>query len=162
MEISRKKIGSAELAARERDLVAKIEEIRKSFVSEFDEYGCEIVAEYVMIGEYDREYTELDHALENYKNGYVSRALLTVREKDVSEPVIDLDPDEYESEEAYEVAKNALIAQSEREREIACTEIMLMRIYKTFWVETVSLCEDVSRIEADLAEFAEKLKEQNK
>ena len=57
------------------------------------------------------------------------------------------------------MAKNALAAQSEREREVACTELMLMRIYKTFWIETVSLCEDVSPIEADFEEFAAKLRE---
>jgi len=161
MEISRKKISTADLIAKERELVEKITEINERYSAELDSLGCESVLEFVKIGEYDDEYTDIDFAEENYKNGYVSRALITVREKAVDEAPIELDREEYESDEAYEVAKNALAAQSEREREVARTEIMLMRIYKTFWVETVSLCEDVSPVDADLCEFVAKIKERN-
>lgn len=161
MEISRKKISTADLIAKERELVEKITEINERYSAELDSLGCESVLEFVKIGEYDDEYTDIDFAEENYKNGYVSRALITVREKAVDEAPIELDREEYESDEAYEVAKNALAAQSEREREVARTEIMLMRIYKTFWVETVSLCEDVSPVDADLCEFVGKIKERN-
>ncbi|MBR0235413.1 MAG: hypothetical protein IJQ37_03040 [Clostridia bacterium] len=161
MEISRKKISTADLIAKERELVEKITEINERYSAELDSLGCESVLEFVKIGEYDDEYTDIDFAEENYKNGYVSRALITVREKAVDEAPIELDREEYESDEAYDVAKNALAAQSEREREVARTEIMLMRIYKTFWVETVSLCEDVSPIDADLCEFVGKIKERN-
>ena len=161
MEISRKKISTADLIAKERELVEKITEINERYSAELDSLGCESVLEFVKIGEYDDEYTDIDFAEENYKNGYVSRALITVREKAVDEAPIELDREEYESDEAYEVAKNALAAQSEREREVARTEIMLMRIYKTFWVETVSLCEDVSPVDADLSEFVGKIKERN-
>lgn len=161
MEISRKKISTADLIAKERELVEKITEINERYSAELDSLGCESVLEFVKIGEYDDEYTDIDFAEENYKNGYVSRALITVREKAVDEAPIELDREEYESDEAYDVAKNALAAQSEREREVARTEIMLMRIYKTFWVETVSLCEDVSPVDADLCEFVGKIKERN-
>ena len=161
MEISRKKISTADLIAKERELVEKITEINERYSAELDSLGCESVLEFVKIGEYDDEYTDIDFAEENYKNGYVSRALITVREKAVDEAPIELDREEYESDEAYDVAKNALAAQSEREREVARTEIMLIRIYKTFWVETVSLCEDVSPIDADLCEFVGKIKERN-
>lgn len=161
MEISRKKISTADLIAKERELVEKITEINERYSAELDSLGCESVLEFVKIGEYDDEYTDIDFAEENYKNGYVSRALITVREKAVDEAPIELDREEYESDEAYDVAKNALAAQSEREREVARTEIMLMRIYKTFWVETVSLCEDVSPVDADLSEFVGKIKERN-
>lgn len=161
MEISRKKISTADLIAKERELVEKITEINERYSAELDSLGCESVLEFVKIGEYDDEYTDIDFAEENYKNGYVSRALITVREKAVDEAPIELDREEYESDKAYDVAKNALAAQSEREREVARTEIMLMRIYKTFWVETVSLCEDVSPVDADLCEFVGKIKERN-
>jgi len=158
MEISRKKISTEELIAKERELIEKVKAIKERYDASFAEYGCEICAEYVKTGEYDDEYSEIDFAEDNYVNGYVSRANFTIkRTLTGDEPQITVD-DDYETEEERETALGALRAQAELERTVAYTEIMIIRIYKTFWKETVSICDNVETLEADLDEFLEKLK----
>jgi hypothetical protein len=48
-------------------------------------------------------------------------------------------------------------AEDEEKRAVAFTRVMLVRSYKSFWTEWVSLGEDLSQLEADLDEFLEVL-----
>ena len=60
--------------------------------------------------------------------------------------------DQIQNEEELRVADDA------NKRLTAFTEVMLVRTYKSFWVEWVSLGEGTHEPENDLAEFYEKLK----
>ena len=54
-----------------------------------------------------------------------------------------------------------MLARSKREleRSVAFTTLFLVRVYKTFWHETVSISDNAEEIEKDLSEFFEKLSE---
>lgn len=159
MEISRKNISTADIISKEKDIVEQIKAVKEKFDPIFEALDCELSAEYLCRGEFDDGYYEMNFNDENYVDGYVSRANFTVKRKfKDGEPNIELD-DDYETEEEREIAEGALRAQAEREREIAYTEIMILRIYKTFWVERVSFGGDVETLEADLEEFADKIRE---
>lgn len=166
MEISRKKISTEEIIAKESDILEKIKEVKERYDAPFAEYGCEICAEYVKIGEYDDEYSEIDFDENNYVSGYVSRANFAIK-KIVADPVEDdEEPADEESDDLSEedkrVEKAARKAQAELERTVAYTEVMIVRVYKTFWKETVSICDNVETLESDFNEFLGKLKEMAK
>ncbi len=162
MEISRKKISTNELIAKEGELLEKIKAVKERYDTPFAEYGCEICAEYLKNGEYDDEYSEIDFDESNYVNGYVSRANFTIKRKLTGdEPAITVD-DDYENDDERAIALGSLRAKAELERTVAYTEIMIIRIYKTFWKETVSICDNVETLEGDLDEFLEKLKDMQK
>ena len=159
MEISRKNISTADIISKEKEILERIQAVKEKYDPVFDELGYELCAEYLCRGEFDDEFYEINYKEENYVDGYVSRANFTVKRKfKDGEPEITVD-DDYETEEEREIAVGALRAQAEREREIAYTEIMMVRIYKTFWIERVSFGGDVETLEADLEEFAAKLRE---
>lgn len=158
MEIARKKISDADLAAKENEIVSRLKEIKERYNNIFDELGCEIEAEYLKKGEYDNGYSPIDDD-KKYAKGYVSRAKFTIKKKradgDNAEPLGEIDAANDSDEE---LEKKSIAAQRELERTIAYTETMILRIYKTFWSERVSLGDDTSIIEADLNEFADKIK----
>lgn len=164
MDVSRKNFTTEQLIEKEKEIIEQIKEIKEKYDGVFAGLGCEIEAEYVKRGEYDDEFSDIDFAPENYVNGYVSRANFVIKKikTDDSAPDADYVPEEGETTEETAAARQALVAQDELERTVAYTEIMIMRIYKSFWVEKVTLCEKVSPIDDDLSEFAEKLKEEER
>jgi hypothetical protein len=78
---------------------------------------------------------------ENAKNA--ENVFLTESEEEV---------DQIQSDEELRIADDA------NKRLTAFTEVMLVRTYKSFWTEWVSLGEGTHELENDLAEFYEKLK----
>ena len=66
--------------------------------------------------------------------------------------------DEEEAEQ-LEHDETLRASDSELKRSVAFTEIMLVRVYKSFWVEYVNIGDDMKELEADLAEFLSVLKE---
>ena len=161
MDISRKNLTNEQIVATEAGILEQIKEIKEKYDAVFAELGCEIEADYGCMGEYDDEFSDIDGAEERYVPGYFSRAHFAVKKIKTDDAPADADfvPDEGETEEEAEAERAALEAQDERDRTVAYTEIMIMRIYKSFWTEKVTFCTDVSPLEADFAEFAEKLKE---
>lgn len=162
MDISLKKITVNEVIAKESEILEKIKEIEEKYDAVFAELGCEIEADYGCMGEYDDEFSDIDGAEERYVPGYFSRANFAVKRIKTDDATAEADfvpADDGESEEEAEAEREALEAQDERDRTVAYTEIMIIRIYKSFWTEKVTLCDDVSALEADFEEFAEKLRE---
>lgn len=161
MDISLKKITVDEVIAKESEILEKIKQIKEKYDAVFAELGCEIEADYVKQGEYDDEFSDIDGAPENYVVGYFSRANFAVKRiKTDDAPAADFVPAEDETEEEAEIEREALAAQAERDRTVAYTEVMIIKIYKSFWTEKVTFCDDLSTLEADFEEFAEKLKEE--
>ena len=52
-----------------------------------------------------------------------------------------------ENDETLRISEDAL------KRSVAFTEVMLVRTYKSFWTEWVSLCDSLEELENDLQEF---------
>lgn len=162
MDISLKKLTVDDVIAKENEILGKIREIKEKYDAVFAELGCEIEADYVKRGEYDDEFSDIDENPENYVSGYFSRANFAVKRIKTDDALAaDFVPAEGETEEEAEAEREALTAQAERDRTVAYTEIMIIRIYKSFWTEKVTFCDDVSTLEADFEEFAEKLREKN-
>lgn len=161
MDISRKNLTTEQIVAKEAEILEKIKEIKEKYDAVFAELGCEIEADYGCMGEYDDEFSDIDGAEERYVPGYFSRANFAVKRIETDDAPADenFTPADGETEEEAEAERAALEAQSERDRTVAYTEIMIMRIYKSFWTEKVTFCDDVSALEADFSEFAEKLRE---
>jgi len=161
MDISRKNLTTEQIIEKEAEIIEKIKEIKEKYDAVFAELGCEIEADYGCMGEYDDEFSDIDGNEERYVPGYFSRANFAVKRIKTDDAPADADftPDEGESEEEVEAEREALEAQDERDRTVAYTEIMIIRIYKSFWTEKVTFCDDVSALEADFEEFAEKLRE---
>ena len=61
------------------------------------------------------------------------------------------DAEQLENDETLRISEDAL------KRAVAFTEVMLVRAYKSFWTEWVSVCDSLSEIENDLAEFFKSL-----
>ena len=159
MEISKKKLPIPELIEKEKALIAAIDAIKEKYDGVFAELDCDLYVEYLWRGEYDKEYSEMDFNEENYVDGYVSRAYLTVKRRgEIDEESITVD-DEGATEDELKLEREGLIAKAEDEKIIAYTEFMMVRIYKSFWIEHVSISDNASTVEADLEEFAQKLRE---
>ena len=100
-----------------------------------------------------------------YAAGYVSRALITVRRKKTEEELANDNRIAEENRKEFEAAENeeqaeqlendeALrISEDALKRSVAFTEVMLVRTYKSFWTEWVSLCDSLEELENDLQEF---------
>ena len=161
MDISRKNLTTEQIVAKEAEILEKIKAIKEKYDAVFAELGCEIEADYGCMGEYDDEFSDIDGAPERYVPGYFSRANFAVKKIKTDDAPDDADftPEEGETEEEAEAERAALEAQAESERTVAYTEIMIIRIYNSFWTEKVTVCDDVSPLEADFEEFAEKLRE---
>ena len=65
------------------------------------------------------------------------------------------------AEEAEQLENDEALRKREEEskRSVAFTCAMLVRTYKSFWTEWVSLGDDLNRLEADLDEFLEILEQ---
>ena len=127
-------------------------------------------------GQKENEHQETFDALSDDKTkkfdpGYISRAMITVkrqktdaekqedearREENLS--LIESCETEQEAEQLSddETLRNA---ENEEKRSVAFTRVMLVRSYKSFWTEWISLGENLDQLEADLDEFLEVLRQ---
>ena len=171
MEIKRKKITQEEIFAAEQKLADDITEICNRKNDAFVSIGYELDLEF---GQKENEHQSGFDTFSNdedkkFDPGYVSRAMITVKRQKTEA--------EKQEEEAREEENRALIencdteeeleqinddetlrnAENEEKRSVAFTRVMLVRSYKSFWTEWVSLGEDIDQLEADLDEFFEAL-----
>ena len=150
MEYKRKKITDAEILSFENEMVEKCNAIFEEKKAAFSSIGYELDLEIYWENEktYDTGNFEQER---DYVNGYSSKAAFRVLKKEETEV----------PEELYQANDEGSIPVSEEEKEVrrrvAYTTVSLVRIYKSFWSETVSLEGDVSCIVPDLNEFFEKL-----
>lgn len=159
MEIARKQIQDADLLSKENEIISALKSIKEEYDDIFDKLGCEIEAEYVNKGEYDDDYSAIADDERKYAKGYVSRAKFTIKKKlQNGETVEDLGEIDAANDTDEELERKSIAAQRELDRTVAYTGMMMVRIYKTFWSERVSIGEELDTIKADLDEFAEKIK----
>lgn len=171
MEIKRKKITDEEIFETERGLADKVSALCGQHAGGFESLGYELDLEFGQKeDEAQRNYAEF--VLEDgkrYETGYVSRALITVRRKKTEE---ELSRDEQIAEEnrrAIEAAESETeaeqlendetlrLSEDALKRAVAFTEVMLVRAYKSFWTEWVSICDGLEEVDCDLKEFFQSL-----
>lgn len=172
MEIKRKKITNEKIFETEQKLATEIMDFCAGKKAQFEELGYDLE---LVFGQKENEaetrYKEYS-ADENkpFDPGYISHAVISIKRKKTAE--------ELAADEKAIAANRALLDTAETEEEIdqiqneeelrmaddankrlaAFTEVMLVRTYKSFWTEWVSLGEGTHELENDLAEFYEKLK----
>ena len=173
MEIKRRKIKNEEIFAQEQDFSKKVKTVCDARSDAFLALGYELDLEFLQKEHeaqrnYDAFVTEGE---KKFDAGYVSRAVITVKRKKTEE---ELAKDKETAEanramiEAAETAEEAeqltndetlRTADAELKRSVAFTEVMLVRVYKSFWTEWVSYSETTEQLEADLEEFLAVLEE---
>ena len=173
MEIKRKKITQKEIFSTEQKFAQDITEICDRKNDAFLAFGYELDLEF---GQKENEHQETFDALSDdetkkFDPGYISRAMITVkrqktdaekqedearREENLS--LIESCETEQEAEQLSddETLRNA---ENEEKRSVAFTRVMLVRSYKSFWTEWISLGENLDQLEADLDEFLEALRQ---
>ncbi len=170
MDIKRKKITNEEIYAAEQKRAAEIRGVCEAHRPSFSELGYEL----------DLTFGQKEHEAQNrfeafseeqkpYDSGYLSRALVTVKrfkteaELQAENAIVEenkmlLENANAEEAEQLENDETLRASDSELKRSVAFTEIMLVRVYKSFWVEYVNIGDDMSDLENDLAEFLSVLK----
>ena len=80
-------------------------------------------------------------------------------EKEIAEKTDDGEEYGIDEQLAEQERNDAILAEAEDKlnRSVAYTQLMLTRVYKAFWVEKVSICDNTDELRADLEEFYEKL-----
>ena len=173
MEIKRKKIGDEEIFAKEQALAAQVSALCEACGGDFAAIGYEL----------DLEFGQKENEAENtfsvfgtempkdYGAGYVSRALITVKRKKTEEELAEDARAAAENkqsiaeattqEEVEQLENDETLRHSENElkRAVAFTEAMLIRTYKSFWVEWVSVGEELDAVRTDLSDFLATLAE---
>ena len=159
MEIKRKKITQAEIFKNEQKFITDITEICQYKSGDFRAIGYELALEFGQKdSEYQKQFDALsDDATKKFAPGYVSRAIITVkRQKTEEEKQEELRTDAEirgmlnitETEE-----DTTATTEEDNKRSVAFTRVMLVRAYKSFWTEWVSLGGDLDQLNADLDEF---------
>ena len=183
MEIKRKTISDEQLFARENELIAEVNSVCDGFHDRFSSLGYELNIEIDEKKSDDFEFSPRkkdEDPKPEYKPGYACRATVTVRrpksdeeiekdeeleeeiaeaEKEIAEKTDDGDEYGIDEQLAEQERNDAILAEAEDKlnRSVAYTQLMLTRVYKAFWVEKVSICDNTDELRADLEEFYEKL-----
>ncbi len=170
MEFSRKKITSEAIYAEEKRLAAEIDAIAAEYESKFEKIGYVLEKEFIRDNDSagltpeEREEvrkTGFEEAAGVYEMGYSSIAKITVKHAKTAEDLAAEakeaeEPDETLPAEERELLENERTlekAKREQARSVAFTTMMLARVYKTFWRETVSISESTDEVRADMEEF---------
>lgn len=178
MEISRKKITNAEIHAKEKELTASIGVLTEGFSEGFGAIGYVLETEISRDNEnLDEEKVKLlrESPIEEeaeYSDGYISSVKITVKRAKTEEELAAEAAEALEDEEAREAMKldadgaslseEAIQAENDKklekakrelERSVAFTSMFIVRIYKTFWKETVSISKGTDEMKEDLEEF---------
>lgn len=178
MEIKRKLMTDEQISQTEASLIEQVAAVREEYHSKFSDLGYELELEVTSKTDEDYDFSALDPENKNYPVGYISRATLTVKrpktdedekkDGELAETLVEeaeelgaeLDTEEAEPEESVQqTSDDEALADADRElkRSIAFTRVMLIRIYRTFWAEKISVCESIEQLCEDLDEFAEHL-----
>lgn len=157
MEIKRKKLSTADILEAEKVLTGELAELVASLEGDFHDLGYELVTE--LQQKENAEFGDYELLTEGedktYPVNYLSRALITVRRETKEETA---EPEETVEEETAE-EETLRNAEEKLERTVAFTELMLVRTYKSFWVEWVSISDSTDVVREDLSEFLTVLRE---
>ena len=167
MEIKRKKITQAEIFKTEQKFVTDITDICQYRDGDFRSIGYELVLEFGQKdSEYERQFESLsDDATKKFAPGYVSRAIITVKRQKTEEEKQEELREESEIRDMLNITETeedtTATTEEDDKRSVAFTRVMLVRTYKSFWTEWVSLGGDLEQLKADLDEFFEVLSTKN-
>lgn len=163
MEIKRKKIAQAEIFKTEQKFVTDITDICQYRDGDFRAIGYELVLEFGQKdSEYERQFELLsDDATKKFAPGYVSRAIITVKRQKTEKEKQEELREESEIRDMLNITETeedtTATTEEDDKRSVAFTRVMLVRTYKSFWTEWVSLGGDLEQLKADLDEFFEVL-----
>ena len=167
MEIKKRKITPAEIFKTEQKFVTDITEVCQAKNEDFRAIGYELVLEFGQKdNEYQRQFDSLsDDADKKFESGYVSRAIITVKRQKTEEEKqeeLRLETEMHDMLDMTETTEEAPVsAEEDDKRSVAFTRVMLVRAYKSFWMEWISLGGDLEQLKADLDEFFEVLSAKN-
>jgi hypothetical protein len=172
MEISRKKITNEAIYAEEKRLAAEVKTAAEEYAGKFEAIGYVLETEFIRDNDAvgmtpdereEAQGSKLEETAGNYEMGYSGVAKITVKRAKTAEDIAAEeaeenaeDSEEVLSEEERELRANEKTlekAKREQARSVAFTTLLLARVYKTFWRETVSISENADEIRADLEEF---------
>jgi len=161
MEIKRKKIANEKIFETEQKLAAQIMDFCQSKKAQFEELGYDLE---LVFGQKENE---AQNSYQNYsadenktfESGYISHAVISIKRKKTAEELAADEEaiaanrallDAAESEEEIDQIQNneeLRVADDANKRLVAFTEVMLVRTYKSFWTEWVSLGEGTHELE---------------
>lgn len=170
MEISRKKITNEEIFEKESALAKDIKKLVSDAEEKFSALGYELETEFLRdndgAGMTDEEKaalrdSDINEAPADYENGYSSHVKITVKHKKTEEDILpEAEENAVEEEILSEEEAENLRSEKEMEhaakelkRSVAFTTMMLVRVYKTFWREVVSVSDNADEINSDIEEF---------
>lgn len=183
MEIKRKLMTNEQLSEKEAALTNEITAVRDENAERFKEIGYELDLAFESKTDDDYDYSQMSSEGEkSFPVGYVSRAVLTIKrpkteeDKESEKEIIEENEKEAEelgaeasgseadetpaetddvSEEQQKNDETLKASEEELERSVAFTRVMLIRVYRAFWVEKISVCDDdgIAQLRADLDEF---------
>ena len=84
-----------------------------------------------------------------------NRTFITIKRPGMTKPLISEESESYDMPETEDEAP--VSAEEDDKRSVAFTRVMLVRAYKSFWTEWISLGGDLEQLKADLDEFFEVL-----
>ncbi len=171
MEIKRKKITNETIFETEQKLADEIMKLCESKKADFEALGYDLELVFGQKeNEAENQYSSYSaDETKSFDAGYISHAVISIKrkknEEELAEEAAALEAnramlDAAETEEEINELQNEeelRIADDANKRLIAFTEVMLVRTYKSFWTEWVSLGEGTHELESDLADFYEKL-----
>ena len=183
MEIKRKTMSDEQILSRQNELIAEVNAVCDGYRDRFSFLGYELNVEIDEKKADDYEFSPRKDGEEHkpeYKAGYACRATVTVRrpksedeirhdeeleeelsaaEKEFSEKAAEGGECGIDEQLAEQERADAILADAEDKlnRSVAYTQLMLIRIYKAFWIEKVSICENTDELKNDLDEFYNKL-----
>ena len=159
MELSKKAFPEEKIKEKEQEIIETIKAIKASYDEAFENLGFELDASYKRKGEFDGEYFNIEETEGEYAPGYISIAHFVVKKKEENIPSEEEDYPEDADESEIELIKKTRAAERELKRSYAYTQTMIVRIYKSFWIERVSVADNFDELKSDLDEFLEKLSE---
>ena len=159
MELSKKAFPEEKIKEKEQEIIETIKAIKASYDEAFENLGFELDASYKRKGEFDREYFNIEETEGEYAPGYISIAHFVVKKKEENIPSEEEDYPEDADESEIELIKKTRAAERDLKRSYAYTQTMIVRIYKSFWIERVSVADNFDELKSDLDEFLKKLGE---
>lgn len=170
METKLSKMAKEEIFEREAALRDKIKDLCGEYDAKFRELGYGVLCEFERCTE-DTDYApDSLEAPAEYSCGYNCRVCVIVkRPKTAEEKEADEEKAREMSDVAEKIGEGESCTMDEIREEpafdadskaVAITQLMLTRIYKSFWIDKLIICDDISALSEDLDEFLVRISEE--
>lgn len=167
MEYKRKTLSNDDIQNLEKQKIEQIDSIVEVYKEKFASLNLDLVNKYVYMSSQDDNYKDLDLEKErNYSSEYICQARITIeKHKETKEESSEENQEQIESTEEtleQEVEESSEEIRGDESFEetkakpddaLAFTDVMVLRVYKSFFTEFVSLLDDFEQLKLDLEEF---------